>query len=335
MREEGRRRARRWVLRPRVRDEVSEELAFHVEMRTRELVRGGMDEAAARAAAVRRFGDLSGVASERRRLAEEGEREMRRTEYLSELGSDLRYGARQLRRAPGFAAVAILTLGLGIGATTAIFSVVRGVLLRPLPYPAAEQLVVPRSVDLESGNQWNVTYADYQDWRSAGVFSHVALYQPIEVNLGGDGPPERIEGVRVTEDFFATLGIAPTLGRTLRPDEFVIGAPRRAVISYGLWQRRFGGDPSIVGRSIRVTGVPVEVVGVLPRDMGFPSATEIWLPIKIAPEDIADYERRDNYVFGGIGRLAAGQTIGRRARGWRRWPRTSRARCRRSARTFP
>jgi putative ABC transport system permease protein len=234
---------------------------------------------------------------------------MKRTEYLSELANDVRYGARQLRRAPGFAAVAILTLGLGIGATTAIFSVVRGVLLRPLPYPAAERLVVPRSVDLASGNRWNVTYADYQDWRSAGVFSHVALYQPTNVNLGGEGPPERIEGARVTEDFFATLGVTPTLGRTLRPDEFVIGSPRRAVISYGLWQRRFGGDPAIVGRPIRVTGVPVEVVGVMPRDMGFPSTAEIWFPVKIPPEAAADYERRDNYVFSGIARLAPGQTI--------------------------
>jgi predicted permease len=297
------------VLRPRVRDEVSEELAFHLEMRTRELMRGGMEEAAARAEAASRFGNLSGVASECRRLGEERERVMRRTEYLSELWNDVRYGARQLRRAPGFATVAILTLGLGIGATTAIFSAVRGVLLRPLPYPAAERLVVPRSINLASGDRWNVTYADYQDWQSAGVFSHVALYQPTNVNLGGEGPPERVEGARVTEDFFATVGVAPTLGRTLRPDEFNAGSPRRAVISFGLWQRRFGADPSIVGQSIRVTGVPVEVVGVMPRDMGFPSTTEIWFPVKIRPEDVADFERRDNYVFGGIARLAPGRSI--------------------------
>ncbi len=309
MSDEGRRHPRDRVLRPRVRDEVSEELAFHLEMRTRELMRGGMDETAARAEAAGRFGDLPGVAAECRRLGEERERDMRRTEYLSELWNDLRYGARQLRRAPGFAAVAILTLGLGIGATTAIFSVVRGVLLRPLPYPAAERLVVPISVDLASGDQWSVTYADYQDWRSAGVFSHVALYQPTNVNLGGEGPPERVEGTRVTEDFFATLGVAPALGRTLRPDEFEVGSPRRAVISYGLWQRRFGADPSIVGKSIRVTGVPVEVVGVMPRDRSFPSPSEIWFPIKIAPENVADFERRDNYVFAGIARLAPGRTI--------------------------
>lgn len=307
--DEGRRRARDRVLRPRVRDEVSEELAFHLEMRTRELMREGMDEAAARAAAVGRFGNLSGVAAECRRLGEERERGMRRTEYLSELWNDLRYGVRQLRRAPGFAVVAILTLALGIGATTAIFSVVRGVLLRPLPYPAAERLVVPTSVDLPTGDQWSVTYADYQDWRSAGVFSHVALFQATNVNLGGEGPPERIEGARVTEDFFATLGIAPTVGRTLQPDEFEVGAPRRAVISYGLWQRRFGGDPNIVGRSIRVTGVPVEVVGVLPRDMGLPSTAEIWFPLRIRPEDVADFERRDNYVFSGIARLAPRRTL--------------------------
>jgi hypothetical protein len=307
--DEGRRQPRDRVLRPRVRDEVSEELEFHLEMRTRELMRGGMDEAAARAEAMGRFGDLGGVASECRRLGEERERDMRRTEYLSELGSDLRYGARQLRRAPGFAAVAILTLGLGIGATTAIFSVVRGVLLRPLPYPAAERLVVPTSVNLASGDRWSVTYADYQDWRSAGVFSHVALYQPTNVNLGGEGPPERVEGARVTEDFFATLGVAPTLGRTLRPDEFEVGAPRRAVISFGLWQRRVGADPSIVGQSIRVSGVPVEVVGVMPRDEGFPSTAEVWFPLKIRPEDVADFERRDNYIFGGIARLAPNQTM--------------------------
>src|SRR5688500_4667173 len=160
---------------PSVPEEVEEELDFHLAMRVRELVAEGMSEAEARAEAVRRFGDLSGVKAECRRLGAERESGRRRGELLSELRQDLVFGVRQLRRAPGFTAVATLTLALGIGATTAVFSVVDAVLLRPLPWPAADRLVVPEAQEISTGDTWNTTYADYLDWREARVFSDVAV----------------------------------------------------------------------------------------------------------------------------------------------------------------
>ena len=295
---------------PTVPEEVEEELGFHLEMRVRDLVAKGMSEAEARAEALRRFGDLSEVRSECRRLGEERESVRRRGELLAELRQDLVFGLRQLRRAPGFTVVATLTLALGIGATTAVFSVVEAVLLRPLPWPAADRLVVPEAQEISTGDTWNTTYADYLDWREARVFSDVALWQSMEVNLAAEGQePERVAAVRVTDGFFSTLGVAPLLGRHLRPEEFVLGSPRRALISEGLWLRRFGGDRDVVGRSTLITDVPVEIIGVVPQEMVFPQDTELWFPVRIAPEDQIHYERRDNFVFVGIARLAPGRTL--------------------------
>ncbi len=165
------------IFEPSVREEVQEELAFHVEMRVRELMAQGMDEAAARADAVRRFGDLASVQAECRRLGEGRDRVRRRAALFSELRHDVRFALRQLRRAPGFAAVAVLTLAIGVGSTTAIFSVVEAVLLESLPYPASDRLVVPESVDLSTGDRSSsVTYGDYLDWQQDRVFDKVAVY---------------------------------------------------------------------------------------------------------------------------------------------------------------
>jgi predicted permease len=243
-----------------------------------------------------------------RQLGEERERGRRRLELLAELRRDFAFGWRQLRRSPGFTAVATLTLAVGIGATTAVFGVVDAVLLRPLPFPAAERLVVPQSLELASGDTWNVTYADYVDWRAAGVFADVAVYRQIQLNVAGD-PAERLPAVQATEGFFSALGVAPVLGRHLSPAEHLPGSGRRALISYRLWQSRFGGDREVVGRTLRVTGVPVEVVGVVPQGLDFPRGTDLWLPMRIFPEEQADYERRDNFVHLGIARLRSGSTL--------------------------
>ncbi|HET7584214.1 MAG TPA: ABC transporter permease [Gemmatimonadaceae bacterium] len=309
MSDEQKRDAERALFRPSVRREVNDELEFHIAMRVRELVAAGMDEATARAEARKRFGDMGRVAAECQRLGQERERETRRAEYLSELVQDIRYGARQLRRAPGFALVAILTLALGIGATTSIFSVVRGVLLRAMPYPDADRVVVPQSRNLEDGSEWSLTYADYQDWRRAHVFAHVAVFQEVNFNIAGDGPAERIPSAQVSDEFFDVLGVTPVLGRVLRPDEFALGTPPRAVISYGLWQRRYGGARDVVGRIMHVTGVPVEIVGVLPRGTEYPAGAEMWLPSRRSPRSAVDDARRDNFVWNGVARLAPGRTL--------------------------
>ena len=300
------------IFEPTVREEVQEELAFHVEMRVRELMAQGMDEAAARADAVRRFGDLAHVQAECRRLGEGRDRVRRRAALFSELRHDVRFALRQLRRSPGFTAVAVLTLAIGVGATTAIFSVVEAVLLESLPYPASDRLVVPESVDLANGNRSSsVTYGDFLDWQQDRVFDKVAVYWQINVNVAGGTAPERIQAVQMTEEFLPALGVMPTLGRFLRREEFVHGAPRRGLISYELWQRRFAGRRDVVGRPLRVTGVDVEIVGVLPQGLGYPQGVDLWLPLRVGPEELTpDYFlRRDNFIFNSVARLAAGRTL--------------------------
>ncbi|HXT49672.1 MAG TPA: ABC transporter permease [Thermoanaerobaculia bacterium] len=298
----------RSVLRPTVREEVEEELSFHLEMRVRELVAGGLSEKAARAQALRTFGDLAGVQAECRRLGERRERGRRRGELFAELWQDLRFGVRHLRRAPTFAAIAILTLALGVGATTAMFSVMQAVLLRPLPFPDSGRLVVPTARPA-SGESWSITYADYLDWEQAKVFEAAAAYRIINVNVAGGAAPERLVAVQATKDFLHVLGVRPLLGRALRPEEHMPGSPRRALISYGLWQRRFGGDPAAVGSKLRMTGVDVEVMGVLPAGLSFPREADVWLPLKVFPEERASLERRDNFMFNGIARLLPGKTL--------------------------
>jgi predicted permease len=296
-----------FVLPPAV--EVSEELSFHLAMRERELRARGLSEAEARAEALRRFGDLVDVGSECRRIAEERNRTMKRAEWLTEQRTDIRYALRQLRRAPAFAAVAVLTLALGIGAATAIFSAVDAVLLQALPFPAADRLVVPHTVHREEGLRPSVGWLDYQDWRAAGVFESVALLRHQNVNVAGDVETERVAAVLVTEDYFATLQVAPLVGGLFTPADHEAGAPRRAVISHGLWQRRFGGDTSLPGRIVELGGAPVEIAGVLPAGLGYPGGVDAWLPLQLTPAARAELERRDNFVFYAVARLAAGAPL--------------------------
>jgi putative ABC transport system permease protein len=228
---------------------------------------------------------------------------------MDTLLQDLRYGARTLARARGFAGVAVLTLALGIGGTTAIYSIVDAIVLNPLPYPDAERLVVPRSLDLKTGDDWSVTHADFVDWRDAGVFEQVAVYQNSEMDLAGGGDPTRVNVTGVTAQFFATLGIGATRGRLLNAGDNALDGDNVVVLSDGIWRSHFGADSAIVGKTIRMNGLVRTVVGVLPPRVEWPEQTNVWVPIRITNQGSIDVTRRDNFVYQSIARLAPGQTL--------------------------
>ena len=213
---------------------------------------------------------------------------------------DLRYAARMLQKQPGFTIVAVVTLALGIGANTAIFSLVNSILLRPLPYREPDRLVhmmqSSPKLDLPS---WGVSQADFAAYRDQNrTLESIALYNSGGTNLTGVGEPERLTVTNVTADFFKVLGITPILGRTFDKGEDSAGRNTVCVISYGLWQRRFGADPNIVGRTLNLNNTPTQVVGVMPADFKFPRAEiDLWLPLAF------DEKRTAPYFYQVIGRL--------------------------------
>ena len=291
-----------WRTTAQVEADVDEEVAFHLEERARELVAGGLDAAAARAQARREFGD---VAAARARLRDEGVRQARRERrgrWLDELAQDTRFAARALRRRPGFLAVAVLTLALGVGANTTIFGVVDAVLLRPLPYAQPERLVAVWPAH-------GFSMAEYAGFRDrARTLSALAGYRDaVGASLSGDGEPERLEAATVSATLFATLGVDAAVGRTLVAGEDEPGRSDVVVLGDGLWRRRFGADPGIVGRRIRIDGDPRTVVGVMPASFRFPrGTTELWLPMTIDPANPGAA-----WGWGGfrlVGRLAPGAT---------------------------
>lgn len=224
---------------------------------------------------------------------------------------DLRYGLRMMLKHKGFTAVAIFALSLGIGATTAIFSVVNAILLSPLPYKDPDRIVVPVSVNAARGSdRGSITYADYLDWRSeTGVFENVAVFSSQTADLTGVGEPERIEVAGVSEEYFAVMGVEPRIGRTFSPDDFNLNATRTLVISDRLWQRRFGGDPGVLEQQVFLNGRPYPVVGVMPRDSQWPDNFDIWAAMAVGPNPGPDLMRRDNMIFRAVARLKPGVPI--------------------------
>jgi len=223
---------------------------------------------------------------------------------------DIRYGVRSLLKRPAFTAVALIALALGIGANTAIFSLVNGVLLRPLPFAEPDRLVWMWGNIRNGGNRASVSPLDFLDYRKQNTtFEHFAasLSVPVPVNLTGTGEPERLTGAAVTGDYFQTLGIQPALGRTFLLENETTGRDQVAVISYGLWQKRFAADPSIVNRTVTLDGKTFEVIGVMPRDFNFPRATDIWVPMSFDVEP--GMKQRKAHFLRPIGRLKAGVTM--------------------------
>ncbi|MEX2661368.1 MAG: ABC transporter permease [Vicinamibacterales bacterium] len=265
---------------PDVARDVEDELASHIEMRQNDLAEAGLDPETAADTAARRFGNLAAVARECREIDTRWYRETGRTRMWRDFRQDIGYGLRLLARAPGFTTLAVLTLALGIGATTAIFSVVDAALLRPLPYPHPEQLVSltleERSSEGELLTRVAPSVTDIKAFREeAQVFSHLAIWRNGDGIL--DGPePERISIRQISEEYLRLHGLAPVAGRDLTVDDGKAGAPGVALISHAFWQSRFGGDPAVVSRTIRVDDEPMTIVGVFPA--GFHPDIEVWRP---------------------------------------------------------
>ena len=293
----------RW--RGNVDDEVDAEFDFHVEMRVRELVAQGMSPAEARRIAIGRFGDIERVNATCRRIGRGRDRDMRRTEYVSELTQDLRFAIRQLLRNPGFTVVALVTLALGIGATAAIFSAVRAVVLRPIPVPNPERIIAV--YEELRGNRSNVSAGNFVDGvQPVTAFSHTTAIQYSSFNLADAEDAERIIGARTTAGFFDVFATAPVLGRVFTAEEDQPGREQVVVLSHRLWTRRFGKDPSIVGRPIRLNGRHYEVIGVMPAHFDYTAQSEeLWVPIAFTAERKATH---DEHYLQAYGRLGPGAT---------------------------
>jgi putative ABC transport system permease protein len=284
-------------------DEFADEIETHVHMMTEDMVRSGMSPEDARRAAVLRFGGVE--------WTKEHWREQRRLPLMETLARDVRFTFRGLVKERGFTSVCVLTLALGIGANTAIFSVVNTVLIRPLPYPEADQLVRVWETNPHA-NRWGdwASYPDFADWRrETRAFESMAAFRYGRLRLTHGEYPEMLTGVRVTPELFSTLRVNPMLGRSFLTDEGDAGRSDVAVLSYGLWQRQFGSDAAVVGRTIPIDGGSHLVIGVMPPGFDFPTnlqptATppDLWIPL--TPD-----RARGSHNYRVIARLRTGRTI--------------------------
>jgi putative ABC transport system permease protein len=227
---------------------------------------------------------------------------------MESLLSDVRYAARNLFRRPGFTIIAVITLALGIGANTAIFSAINALLLKPLPFPELDRVVAVWDKLPSRGVQRNeVTVANYLDWQSqTQSFEQLALYRWWSANLTGIDPPERIQGFLVTANFLDTTGMKPIMGRNFLPEENQPGKGAVAVITHSLWQRRFGGDPNILNKTITINSITRTVVGVMPERFNFPKGAEVYAPLPMTPELMKSRGDHSYYV---LGRLKPGASI--------------------------
>ncbi|MEY2576462.1 MAG: hypothetical protein QOF80_1949, partial [Verrucomicrobiota bacterium] len=225
---------------------------------------------------------------------------------MDTLLQDIRFGARMLLKHKAFTALAVIALALGIGANTAIFSLVNGVLLRPLPLPDAERII-----SIEGKNpaatgitESNISYLDFTDWsQQTDLFASTAAYWTGTANFGADGAePERVPRAGVTTGFFSVLGVQPVLGRAFVPEDDKGWPQTVAIISQGLWKRRFGSDPDIVGKQVQMSSRSLTILGVMPSGFEYPEQTQVWVPTAVNLSD----EPRDNRVWSAIARLNTG-----------------------------
>jgi predicted permease len=299
------------VGRRRQEREMDEEVRFHIEMETRRNVETGLSDAEARRRAVRDFGGV-----ERHK---DGMRDERGTSWFYDGWNDVRFAARSLSRRTGFTAIATLTLALGIGATTTLFGVVKQVLLTPLPYGRPESIAVVWSAWKGFDQTW-LSYDEWEGWKARiPAFADIGLFFDNSVTFDGESP-ERVRAANVMANVFPILGVKPIIGRNFTAEEDRPNGPNVVILGHGLWQRRFGGDPSVVGRKIQISGQTSTVIGVMPNDFRLPidfggsDRTEAWFPVAtdaVQQGAVPGPEFPKNgasHGFYGVARLAPGAT---------------------------
>jgi len=292
-----------WRTAAQVAADVDEELAFHLDMVARVLVEEGWTPESARTEARRRFGDLDGTRKVCRALDARKEREMKWMESFAELAQDLRFSGRQLAKSPAFTAIVILTLALGVGATTSIFSVVDGVLLRPLPFPEPDRLIRLYPLGRE-GKPTAFSVLNYLDWRQQSrTVDAASLLDTGSVNLTGTGgDPERLVSAWVSPEFFSVLRAPLLAGRGFARGEDSPKAPKVVVLSQELWKRRFGSDRGLLGHTISLDGKPYTVVGVAGTNR-WPATVDLWIPFELNKETLEPKNRGAIYLSA-VARLA-------------------------------
>jgi putative ABC transport system permease protein len=287
------------LAKPNVRADVDDELSFHIDMRVRDNIARGMTPDDARGEAMERFGAVDTV---RETLVDHDrlkQARVERREWLGDLSQDITFGIRSLRRAPGFAAAAILTLALGIGANTAIFSVIDALLLRPLPYERPEELV---SIGGGSGGEFLALR------ERVNAFSALAAYRPQQYALDNGGEVTRLIGASVTTNLFRTLGVAPMLGTGFVDEHAIEGKNAVVLLSHRLWMREFGGAPDVIGKRVLLEAAPFTVIGVMPPDFRYPShTTQYWVPLTFYPQNPGAHWAVQNIMF--IGRAKTGVSL--------------------------
>jgi putative ABC transport system permease protein len=316
-RDEIRKRLEGLKLSPAREAEIVEELSQHLEDQYDEALSHGAAEEAARESVLTELSQTDVLAASLKRVERRVPQNPiqmgteRKTHMFADLSQDVRYGARMLFKNPGFTAIAVLALALGIGANTAIFSVVNTILLRPLPYKNPNQLVVIWENATHLGFPKNTpSPANFLDWQKQNtVFEAMAAFAERSFNLTGVGEPERLDGRRVSANLFDLLGVKPIVGRNFVPDEDKPGT-KVALLNESLWKRRFGGDPGVIGRALTLNGESYTVVGVLPNSVRLPAygnwRDQVWVPLAFSSEEAAN---RGDHFLQVIGRMKPGVTL--------------------------
>src|SRR5258708_22090672 len=290
--------------RPRLFNDLSEEIQTHLEEKIEELVASGMPRKEATAAARREFGNVT--------LVEQDSRTVWRWPSVEDFFMDIRYGLRTLARNPSFTAVAVLTLSLGIGANTAIFGVMNAVLLRPLPFKQPSRLVMLfEGIPKLGFPKMGFSAPDFAVFgRAQKSFESVGVYQNKYLNISGDREPERLMAARISSSVFPMLGAEPMLGRAFTIEEDAPGQ-NVVILSYGLWQRRFGADPGIIGRNLELNRQPYTVIGVMPKAFTFPlrgpqvsEPAELCVPMAFTATELEGWGT--NYMNGVLARRRPG-----------------------------
>ncbi len=289
--------------RRKLEEQLDREMRFHLDQHAADLIAGGQDPAEARRQARLALGGPEQVKEECR--------DARGTRWLEELWQDFRYAARTLRQRPAFTAVGAITVALGIGASTAIFSAVNPILFEPLPYPHAGRILM--IWDVFQGARSDVTFHTYRELAARSrSFEAMAVMEACHLTMSSAGQPERFEGQSVTAGYFRALGISPVLGRDFQPADDRFKGPHVTILSDALWRRRFGGDSAVVGRQVALDGDLYTVIGVMPPgfDNVLAPSTELWVPMQYDAGNVTNYESEEwGHHLHMVGRLRPGVVI--------------------------